>query len=678
MMFAQVFNVTPAGPNRYAQALEAFRNQLADTPTNTLREKNTDAISPVERFSIFATGNYDIGANQELYGEVLLNRRESHQDDWQQLFPTFVASAADPNNPFPGQIADSTVLVPSDSDQEIDYWRAIFGVRGDLPFIPGWRYDVYGQFGRSEGELSDDGTLRDRLLDALGYRVSDGAVYLGPCTQNVAANCAPFNMFDINYIQTGVLPEAVANYIRTVDVGHTTYEQTLFQAVIDGDVMQLPAGALALALGAEWREESIDDTPSVDTQNNNVFQRTSAGRTVGTDTVYEFFGEAEIPLISNAPLFEQLTFNTSARWTHYDSYGENSTYKLGLNWSLTPEYRLRSTFGTSYRAPALFELFLADQTSFLGQAQIDPCIDWGNDPDPILQQRCAADGIPPDYPGTAVSATIFTGGGAGILEAEESEALSVGFIWTPSFVDLSVALDYFEIEVNDQVAQFGVANILNACYRGVSDDFCTLFTRQLNPALPNFLGIATVDNSFVNLDQQITRGLDLAARYEHEFSFGTFRADLDITWTFEDAFNLFSGELVDFNGEVGDPDFVGNLALRFDRGDWTYFWDIDMIGKASDTEDVGGDVFVFRQGAVTGFPAVPNYFKQYTEATAYHDASVRYQTDAWTFQFGIQNVFGEEPPAVSTGVTRIGNVQLVATQNDLLGRRAFFEVTRRW
>jgi len=683
MSFAQVFNITPAGPNRYNEALEAYRNQLADTPTNTLREKNTDAISPVERFSIFATGNYDLGGNNEIYGEVLLNRRQSHQDDWQQLFPTFVASASDPNNPFFGQIADSTVLVPSDADQEIDYYRAIVGFRGDLPFLNGWRYDVYGQFGRSEGELRDQGTLRNRLLDALGYQDlpgngSDGLVYVGPCTQNAGANCAPFNMFDINYIQSGVLPQAVADYIRTVDVGNTTYEQTLFQGVIDGDVMQLPAGALALALGAEWREESIDDTPSLDSQNNNVFGRTSAGRTVGTDTVYEFFGEAEVPILANMPAFEQLTLNGSARWTHYDSYGENSTYKLGLNWSITPEYRLRGTIGTSYRAPALFELFLANQTGFLSQAQIDPCIDWGSNLDPILQANCAADGIPDDYPGTAGSATIITGGGAGILDAEESDAVSLGFIWTPSFIDLSVALDYFEIEVNNQVAQFGTANILNACYTGVSPDFCTLFTRQLDPNLPNYLGILTVNNSYVNLDQQITRGLDLAARYEHEFSAGTFRVDLDITWTFEDVFNLFSGSQVDFNGEVGDPDFVGNLAFRFDRGDWTYFWDIDMIGKASDTEEFGGDIFTGRQGAVTGFASVPVYYKQFTEATAYHDASIRYQTDTWTFQFGVQNIFGDEPPAVSTGVTRIGNVQLVATQNDLLGRRAFFEVTRRW
>ena len=62
--------------------------------------------------------------------------------------------------------------------------------------------------------------------------------------------------------------------------------------------------------------------------------------------------------------------------------------------------RFRGSWGTSFRAPALFELFLENQTGFQAQQDVDICI--GNE-DPataqglITQQifdNCAAAGIP--------------------------------------------------------------------------------------------------------------------------------------------------------------------------------------------------------------------------------------------------------------------------------------------
>ena len=76
------------------------------------------------------------------------------------------------------------------------------------------------------------------------------------------------------------------------------------------------------------------------------------------------FGEVEIPLLGGMQFAESLTLDASARYTSYDSYGDGSVYKLGLNYQITPEYRVRGTTGTSFRAPALFEMFFADQTGF--------------------------------------------------------------------------------------------------------------------------------------------------------------------------------------------------------------------------------------------------------------------------------------------------------------------------
>jgi iron complex outermembrane recepter protein len=663
----------------YAQATEVYRQNLLLTPQDL--DLDADAVSRTERASVFLTGNWDVGANSEIYGEAMYNRRTSAQDVRAQLFfSAFNGTRLHPLNPFPNQIADSTVNRESNGEQTVDFYRGVVGIRGDLPF-GGWQYDLYGQYGYSDSEYISENVETDRLLWALGLDAT-GNAFTTVCPAAADPGCVAFNPWAQTYVTGG--GSAALDYIVQQQVGTTTYEQTLFQGTINGDLFELPAGPISAALGFEWREESIDDQPSADTQSGNLFGFTSAGRTRGTDQVTEYFGEVSVPLLVGLPFVEELSFDGSYRMTDYDSYGENETYKLGLNWQITPSLRVRGTLGTSYRAPALFELFLANQTGFLSQANIDPCIDWQNSTNVTLQTRCAADGIPGNYAGVAPSALIITGGGAGILDAETSDALTYGVIWRPSFADLSVAVDYYEIVVNDQVAQFGAANILQSCYTGQGDDFCTLFTRQTNPALPNQFAVLQVNNSYVNLNEQVTRGIDLTARFKHEFSFADLTVDLRSTWTLEDEIQLFVGGVTDFNSDVGDPNWTGGMSFRFDRGDWTLFWDVDMIGEQSDYFTQGGDTFVLRQGsiaAVPGAPAVPAnpvFFDWRTEMDIYHDVSLRYRTDNWSLLLGVQNLFGEVPSAISTGGPgRLGNVALTS-QNDVLGRRAFVEVTRSW
>ncbi|MBI1187552.1 MAG: TonB-dependent receptor [Alphaproteobacteria bacterium] len=671
-----------------ANVEQTWRDLLAATPNDSPLYGSRDSVSPVERWTIFATGSLDISASAELYGEAMYNRRESSTNSLRQIFPTI--SGANPQvatSTFGnlGATARSIVQLPSITAQEIDFFRGVLGVRGDFGegFLSNWSYDAYVQTGFSDATYGNNFFYNDRVLATTGAAL---------CNPNPAGgNLSNFNCADVpngvNYLDAifGGFSSEEAAFLFDYEEGTTTYDQTIVSGLITGDVFDLPAGPLSLALGAEYRRESIDDKPGFNAQIGNLWGQTSAGRTVGTDEVRELFGEVEAPLIANAPMFENLTFNGSYRWTDYDSFGDDTTYKVGLNWQITPEYRLRATTGTSYRAPALFELFLANQTGFLGQAQIDPCIQWDSSTSPQIQANCGPGGVglPPGYTGPYPSALIVTGGGAGTLQAETSEATTYGFVWTPSFINLSVAVDYFDIVVEDEVAQFGAAAILGACYTSPqypNNSFCGLFTRDENPASPTFGQIQTVNNSYVNLDRQDTEGLDVTLRYEHEFSFGTFRADFQGTWTFEDSVLFAAGtpseDLIDFNGEIVDPDFTANLNLRFDRNDFTYFWDVNMVGKASNTEEFGGDIFGFRAAA----PYANNaYYKQYTEAYATHTASVRYQTDTWTLLGTVRNVFDEPPPVISTAsfFARLGTFPLT-NQYDLLGRTYVVSVARRW
>ncbi len=645
-------------------------------------------LSPVERYTVYSSGGFDLTANIEAYGEFLYNHRESEQYGVRQFFPS--VSAANPNNRRPDTNTPFASILPiiplkSDNAQEVDYFRVVAGLRGDFGgFLEGWNWDLYGQYSKSDGSYTGDIIYNDRVLAITGATACNQAVITvsgGQC-----ANLPTGIPWTSQRILAGQFNAAEQAFLFTKETGTTTYDHMYVEGVVSGDLFELPAGGLGVAVGAQYRKEELDDTPGRNARNSNLWGSTSAGRTAGEDTIMEAFGELEIPILKGIPVFESLTANVSGRYSDYDSYGASETYKVGLNWQIIPSFRVRASKGTSFRAPALYELYLANQTGFLGQASVDPCINWQDSTNPRIQANCAAAGVPSGYTGAgSSSATIITGGGAGVLEAETGESKTVGVIWTPDFLDLSVAVDYFEIGVEDEVRTFGAANIAQQCFSSPTpypgNAFCGLLTRGVAiPGGPN--QILTINNSYVNVAEQENRGIDLSIRYRQETGIGNFTLTGQFTWQLEDVVNLLGGIEEDENGgtfNYGGPDFTGNMELRYDRNDWTAQWSMDFIGKGSDTEFFGGDVFTSSRyrnipAGDASNPAV--YFKQYTEFTAYHDFTLRRRFDDWSVQVGILNAFDERPPSQSTGQFRIGTAALNAY--DVIGRRGYFQVSKRF
>jgi iron complex outermembrane recepter protein len=386
--------------------------------------------------------------------------------------------------------------------------------------------------------------------------------------------------------------------------------------------------------------------------------------------------------LQDAPLAERLTLNLSGRITDYDSYGSDTVYKAGLNWQIVPQLRFGATYGTNYRAPALFELFLANQSGFQGQAAIDACVQWDIDPNERVRNSCRALGLPVGYLGAGPTATVFTGGGAGVLEAETATNTTATLTWTPSFADLSIAATYWDIEITNAVDQLGAANIVFLCQDGRGDVFCSLFQRDLTGTAatnPNFGSILTVQNSYINIANQRGRGVDVEARYRKELSFGKLEINSSLAWNLE-AFNELLGIETYAEGNIYSPDFVGELDIRFDRGDWTFSWNMDMIGRASNYDynelETGGnrDLVTRRDGAIVA------RVKAHTEPQVTHDVSVRYSADTWRVQLGISNLTYETPPEVSGSqvvgwYTRLGNT-VAGGPYDIIGRRFYFDVRK--
>jgi iron complex outermembrane receptor protein len=683
-----------------AQKLALWEENLAKVPTDFENFKNKTYIAPVERMSLYTQGEVNISNGITAYGELLYNHRESETTDFRQIFPTM--AAANPNNPY-GVAARINTYIPADSQQEVNFYRAVLGFKGDLfslsdYFMRDWSFDIYAQGTLTQSKYTTDFVYADRLAATMGAAACDNALI----TVSAAlpfGNCATLpgglRLFHPSIVnaQGSFAPftQAERDFLFAKETGDTTYEQFLISGSIAGTLFDLPAGEVGAVLGFERRYDSIDDTPGFNERNGNFNGQTSAGRTQGSDNVVEAFGEIEIPLLADLALIKNLTVNASTRFTNYDSYGSESTYKFGLDWRLSEEYRVRGTAGTSFRAPALFELFLANQTGFLNQNQIDACIGWDTSTNPNIVANCGPGGLnlPAGWAGVGASATIITGGGAGVLDAETSDAKTVGFVWTPDWLPVSVAVDYFDIVVENQVARFGAANIVFACYDEVpfnSSAFCSLFQRDLAPG-PNFGRIIQVNNSFVNLNTQNIEGLDLSFQYKQELEDldGTLTVDFRGTWTFDQVTEFFDGSIDDFNGEIYANDFVGDLDARFDTGPWTLAYSGSIFSRASNDEDIGDTIFGSRGRPECGTAAVTTpflqqvcvlgHFKQYAEFSMTHDVSVRWREHGWTAQVGVINIFDELAPTTSAaaGTARVGNAVSISNY-DAVGRRLFINL----
>ena len=571
----------PAGwfPVDYSDATSAVTN--ADHPF----QDGSSLVPKTEVYTLYADAEYQLTDDLTMYGEVLMSRRETYVNSYRQFW-TYIYN----ENFFGGSslsegwrgaqwLSPTPITDHSDDSVEVSYGRALLGFSGS---VGDYSWDISGQYSRSDGDYISDQIFDDSVTSSWFQNGS----CVGQTTSVRGVPCMDPRWLDPDF-NNGVLTPEERAFLFGTETGNTEYTQWSIEGTVSGPLFDLPAGEVLGAIGFQYREDEIKDVPGEITLANNAWGASGAGITEGDDSTTAIFGEIEIPVISDVPLIHNLIINASARYTDVDSYGSDSTWKMGVNWELTPEVRVRASSGTSFRTPALYELYLADQTSFTGQRRVDPCIRWGtNLADGSISQRladnCAADGIAPDFTGAPISATIVTGGGLGILEAETSEANTIGIVWQPDFANLSISADFFDIKIEDQVSQLGASTIVSACYNSdffPNDPLCALFERR---ALDQ--GIDNIRDSYINVAEQRNRGWDLAATWVTDTPVGMLTLETQHTFQIEDTVALFEDTAQDFNGEVGEPKWTGRVSAALQNGAWSgAWWPILLVTPATMT-----------------------------------------------------------------------------------------------
>lgn len=700
----------PAGwyPTGYSASTTAVQNAY-----HPFVEQGT-IIPETSLYTGYVDASFEINDSIELFGEFLFNRRKTYQNGWRQFWNfgytgDLYGTGAVTNFWAPGWtganlISPTGITDQSDSSQRVDYYRGIAGVRGNI--TNDWKYEVYGQYSRSKGIYRNQQLLQD-VYDT-GYFQTSSCV--GTVTPVSGRQCIDLPWMN-PYFLRGEMTQQQKDFLFDWEEGSTIYTQKTAEASVSGKLFDLPAGPVGLAFGATIREDKINDVPGPITQAGNAWGASTSGVTAGKSTTKEAFAELNVPILADTPFFKELTISAAARLTNVksirksdglsDSDNGNWTYKIAGNWAVNDWIRFRGSYGTSFRAPALFEQFLSDETSFPSQASVDPCIQWGTRValGQITQRQadnCAADGIPNNHTGAGVSATATAQGGIGQLDSETSRAFVIGGILTPRFsflpdTRINISVDYFDIKVKGEISQLGARNILYQCYDSPdfpNDPLCDLFTRGQTGA-PN--NIDEIFDKYVNIASQRNTGIDVAVLIRQDMgSLGNLSFSADMTWQLKDNIILLPGSPAEsFNGEAGSPKWVGDFKLSWATpNDWTFFYGVNVIGKTSDMEDFlessGGNECVnsFLGGTVPPL-STPIYGRYCPDVTApmvfYHSASISKDIDdAFSITFGVSNLFDKRPPRVSlfngSTIPTLGPV-IAASQYSFVGRRAFINVS---
>ena len=642
-----------------------------------------DIISPTTNYTGYLTGTYDTDflGDGQLYGELLVTRRKSQQNGERQFTIDYI-----PGSPLVDPALDALsgagvfggIRVFADygiynSSQVQDYVKASGGFRGKIPFLNSWHYDLYAAKSWADGTYHFEQILQDRLYNSMD--VVDNGDGTFSCANDLVGDCvaAPVLTSDIIAGRARQVAPDWFDYVTEDLVGTTKFRETTANLTIDGPLFRLPGGDAQGAFGVEYRKSSIADIPDPEMQRGNNFGFSSAGKTIGSDNVWEAFTELEFPILRGVPFAEALTFNVSGRYTDYKSYGSDTTYKFGGLYAPTRWLSFRGSYGTSFRAPALYEQFLSPTSGFQ-PSNLDPCDNLGSVSDNATLLRCKSEGLP-DGTGAepafeqknSVQVNQIGGADAG-LKAETSKNLTLGVVFQPvlgpDFGNFSLAIDYYKITVDNGVGQLSESTLLSGCYTNAHPEYCRFITRE--PYTGFGTGALTVNTSFINIATDLVKGVDFTLRYDRELGPGKLDIGVNAVRVLERINQTDpDSDALDYVGTIGNPKWAGIGHVGYDYGPWYFRWGVEYLKGTNDQPFVEEFVNPTLTTDRVDY-SVPDYWL--------HTVSLRFEpSDRYSLTAGVRNVFDKNPPKISSGDPLVNTIANVPLQSgwDFRGRTFF-------
>jgi outer membrane receptor protein involved in Fe transport len=596
-------------------------------------------------------------------------------------------------------------------------WRGVAGIEGT--FNEDWSYELalnYGRFeavGRNDRNLylfdefgNPDGYLLalDAVVAPVGYTgtnvVRNAAGQNVICRVNAVTNTRP-DCVPINIFGTGLATQEAIEFSHRPSVNTEFASQFVVSANVSGDFSQLfelPGGPIAFALGAEYRKEKANIDYDDITSDGRTFLNALQDFRPPALKVKEAYGEMYFPVLKDLPFAQELSLTLAGRVSDYGgaSAATGTVYAYNIQGIYAPieDIRFRAAYATSVRAPTQSDLFFPQTQSFNFLA--DPCDQLNIGTNATLIANCAAAGVPTVHNAASSAACVgsaFPGaigtpwlnctartqsisisqGGNPLLKEERGKSLTLGAVVKPRFLPgLTVTVDYYKIDVQDQIALIGAQTIINLCYNneaGLANPFCALVGRD--PATGLFADPAAI-SAGVNFANQRTRGIDFDIDYRRTFDNGDrLRLSLIATrvLTLNDYPDPTNPNVPNRRlSELGDPQWAGSLFFDYDFGDIDFRYSARYIGKQTiaayetqnaytglcpasgvtpNTGGINGAAVPCTAGTLTRIPAnnADAFPRINYPDVLYHDIRIGFDVgNDFRFYAGVNNLLDRQPP----------------------------------
>ncbi|MFC4159203.1 TonB-dependent receptor [Chitinimonas lacunae] len=561
-----------------------------------------------ERYSTFASFNKTLSENARLFIEgsfsnsktttrlapgPLVGDQEFNQDG---SFRYLINPDA-PTNPFRGSGAYTLVRYrPLEAggrimDYDTDTYRLLGGVKGTFS---NWDYEVAAGYSASETEQIQNG-----YYNASKFREALATGRIDPFKTNSPEV--------INSLLVGPMHSKGKSTSKYID------------GKLSGELTELPAGPLGMAVGFEIRRDEIKNVPDINVQAGNVFSTAQDSGANGRQDVDSIFTEL------NVPLLKQLELQLALRGDRYKYAGRsisNTSPKVALRFQPSSNLLLRASYNEAFHAPSLFQLYKKSES-----------FEFITDP-----LRCPVTQVDQDCGGFQFKTQVI---GNAELEPETAKSYNLGLVFEP-VRNVSFGIDYFRIDKKKSIE--------NLTGEVVVDKFPNdpRFVRRLpDEVLPNGTRIpgpiAEVYDKYLNLGVTKTDGFDIDLKFSTDLgSVGKFSFANAMTYV-----RSHKKSVVDPATKVADPlqeyvDIIDYPRIRnattfnLDSGSWENTLNINFVDSYSDDEVPSRVTAQTRR--VSSFTTV--------------DWQLAYKgIKGARLVFGAKNLFDREPPSIQSGST---------------------------
>lgn len=412
-------------------------------------------VAEEERLQTYVDASVDLGDRAEWFLEFGYSGNETNSTGSPSqpiLFPPLIPST----NPAGAVLGGSALAFhrvegagaqPSVVTLEYDTYRIATGFKGD--FAEDWNYEIAVTQSQNDFDyLNRSDTLRDRYLAALsGQGGPNNDQFYNPL---FGATNDPAVREDFR----GEYSWAAESKLFTVD------------AHITGELGNLPAGGIGLAVGVQYRKDDLSYDYNTAAESDNLYFFIGNRDFDGDQDVYAVFVEADFPLSE--------TFNLQAA-LRYEDFGDDDTVdpKVGFLWHPANSLSVRGTFGTSFRAPSIFQK--------AGRFNVPARI------------------FDPASGGLATIAQQTSADAANPVEPQESDSLNLGVTWDSDDSGWRISLDYWSFDYKNFITPENASAVV------ASNPLGPQVTRD-----PTTDALLAVNTFFRNAGSLETDGLDLA------------------------------------------------------------------------------------------------------------------------------------------------------------------------